>query len=144
LRALLDTNVVSEWVKTRPSPEVDAWLRLVDPTDLHISVVTMAEVARGIEKLPAGQRKTRLEAWSSAELLNYFADNILGVDVEVARCWGAICAAAERRGRRMGPMDAFLAATAEVHGLTLVTRNVKDFEVWRGPVFNPWIETGPA
>ena len=141
---LLDTNVISEWAQVSPSPEVDAWIRSTPAADLRISVISLAEISRGIEKLQTSRRRTELEHWFEDQLLNYFGENALSVSLDVAIRWGRIYTAVERQGRRMEAMDAMIAATAEVHGLTLVTRNTKDFETWGGPVFNPWIETGPS
>lgn len=135
---LLDTNVISEWVKPRPSASVDAWLRTVPPEQLFASAVSFAEIARGIAKLPPGRRRTDLLAWFEDDLRVYFAENIVAIDIEVATYCGRISAVTELAGRRMSPMDAFIAATAEVHGFTLVTRNVRDFEAWGGPIFDPW------
>lgn len=135
---LLDTSVISEWVKPRPTQSVDRWLRSTDPIDLHASVISFAEISRGFERLPEGRRKAELSHWLTNDLRDYFGDNLLPLGVAVAERWGVISAANEAQGRRMPVMDAFIAATADVHGLTLITRNVRDFEAWGGQIFNPW------
>jgi len=135
---LLDTNVVSEWVKPKPDPHVVAWLAEVDEDRVFLSVVTLAEVRRGVELLPAGRRRERLAAWLADELPARFEGRILGIDERVAAAWGIAMARSQRRGAVLGSMDGFLAATAAAHRLTLATRNVRDFEVAGIPLFDPW------
>jgi predicted nucleic acid-binding protein len=139
---LLDTNVLSEWVKPLPDPGLIAWLADADEDRVFISAVTLAELNHGVERLAQGQRRSRLEAWLHEDLPLRFEGRILPVDEPVARAWGAITARRDAIGRPIGAMDAFIAATAEVHGLALVTRNVQDFEASVGTLLNPW--TGQA
>jgi predicted nucleic acid-binding protein len=80
----------------------------------------------------------RLKAWRD-ELVRRSRPRVLPVDLVIANTWGVVRARTTAFGRTMPMMDALLAATAEVHGLTLVTRNVGDFEAWGGPIFDPWI-----
>src|SRR4051812_40313588 len=135
---LLDTNVVSEWVKARPDSGVVAWLSDVDEDRLFLSVVTLGELRHGVERMPAGKRRKRLEEWLRDELPVRFEGRVLPVDGTVADAWGKAVARSEAAGRPMSAMDAFVAATAEVHGLTLVTRNVSHFEPIIQDVINPW------
>lgn len=135
---LLDTNVVSEWVKPRPDPHVVAWLDDVDEDRVFLSVVTLAELRYGIERLPAGRRRERLDEWLREELPNRFESRVLAIDPAIANAWGTILAQRDRTGRPISTMDAFVAATAEVHGLTLVTRNASDFRPSVKSVFDPW------
>lgn len=135
---LLDTNVVSEWVKPRPEPRVVAWLADVDEDRVFISVVTIAELRHGIEPLSAGRRRERLDEWVRDELPQRFEGRVLPIDAAVADAWGVLVARRERTGRPIGTMDAFMAATAEVHDLTLVTRNTSDFRSSVKSVFDPW------
>lgn len=137
---LLDTNVISEWVKPHPDPGVAAWLAEVDEDRVFISVVTLAELRHGIERMPAGARRDRLDTWLRDELLPRFEGRILPVDGAVADAWGKVMARGQAAGRPVGAMDAFLAATAESHGLVLVTRNVSDFALVEQGVINPWAE----
>ena len=134
---LLDTNVVSEWVKPRPDAGVMAWLAEVDEDRVHLSVVTLAELRYGIARLAAGSRRTRLDAWLSEELPLRFEGRLLPVDAAVADSWGRLVARREAAGRPLGAIDAFIAATAAANGLTLVTRNVADFSDSVETV-NPW------
>ena len=135
---LLDTNVVSEWVKPEPARSVVAWLAEVDEDEAFLSVIAIAELRRGIELLAAGRRRQRLEKWLSEDLADRFHGRILSIDVFVADAWGRITARAARAGRTVGSMDALVAATAEVHGLALATRNTKDFDHLGVSLFNPW------
>jgi toxin FitB len=136
---LLDTNAVSEWVKPRPNPGVIGWMESVDEDRIFLSVVSLAELRYGIERLAAGARRNQLERWVGSELLLRFVGRVLPVDQNVANAWGRAVSRSEALGRPMGPMDAFLAATAQVHHLTLVTRNISDFPVLP-TVFNPWVD----
>jgi len=135
---LLDTNVVSEWVKPGPDPNVVAWLADVDEDRVFLSVVTFAEIRRGVELMPMGRRRERLAAWLADELPARFEARILGIDRRVAEAWGVAMARSQQRGAGLGSMDAFLAATATEHRLTLVTRNVRDFGMAGIPLLDPW------
>ena len=137
---LLDTNVVSEWVKPRPDPHVVAWLADVDEDRVFMSVVTIGELRHGIERLPAGRRRAQLDQWLREELPQRFEGRVLSIDAAVANAWGAIVAQHERAGRPIGTMDALVAATAEVHDLTLVTRNASDFKSSVKTIYNPWTQ----
>jgi predicted nucleic acid-binding protein len=135
---LLDTNVVSEWVKPRPNAGVAAWLAEADEDRVFISVVTLAELRHGIERLAPGRRRTRLDAWLRDELPPRFEGRVLSVDGAVAEAWGRLVARREAAGHPIGVMDAFIAATAEIHKLTLVTRNLADFKSSIRSAVNPW------
>jgi predicted nucleic acid-binding protein len=135
---LLDTNVVSEWTKPRPDTGVVAWLAEADEDRVFISVITLAELRCGIERMPAGARRNRLDIWVSEQLPGRFEARVLSVDTETADIWGRVMARGEARGRPVGTMDAFIAATAERHHLALVTRNVSDFDALGIRLINPW------
>ena len=135
---LLDTNVVSEWTKPRPNPGVAAWLESVDEDRVHLSVVTLTELRYGIERMPTSHRRKRLTNWLEEELLPRFEGRILAIDSSVADLCGQFVARTEAVGRRMEAMDAFVAATAEFHRLTLITRNVAHFESVVKDMLNPW------
>ena len=138
MRFLLDTNVISEWVKPRPSAAVVAWLGATDEDRLFVSVITLGELRRGVEKLAAGARRTGLDAWLRYDLPERFEGRVVGVDAQTADAWGRIVADRERQGRRLGAIDALVAATAVRHELTLVTRNTRDFEPTVAALANPW------
>lgn len=135
---LLDTNVVSEWTKPRPNSGLITWLARVDENEVFLSVVTFAELRRGIERLPGGPRRRRLDEWLRRELPLRFESRIVGVDGAIADEWGRLVARRVARGRAIQAMDALIAATAQVHGLTLVTRNSADFEESVKSLLNPW------
>lgn len=135
---LLDTNVVSEWVKPRPDPRVVSWLDEVDEDRVFLSVVTLGELRYGVERLPAGGRRQRLDVWVRQELPLRFEGRVLPVDAIIADAWGIIVAQRERAGRGISAMDALIAATAEAHELTLVTRDAADFQSAVTMLFNPW------
>jgi predicted nucleic acid-binding protein len=134
---LLDTNVVSEWVKPQPTLSVIAWLDEVDEDRVFLSVITLTELRYGIERLAAGKKRKRLEGWLMHDLPLRFEGRVLGIDSTVAHACGELLARREAAGRPIHVMDAFLAATAAVHGLTLVTRNDSDFQN-TVPYLNPW------
>lgn len=135
---LLDTNVVSEWVRPAPDRGVVEWLAEVDEDRVFISVMTLAELRYGIERMPAGRRRRRLDEWLRDDLIARFDGRMLPMDTAVAEAWGTMMARSQALGRPMGVADGFIAATAEVHGLALVTRNASDFEAAVKTIVNPW------
>ena len=136
---LLDTNVISEWVKPQPHPGVIRWLAEADEDRVFISVISIAEVRRGLEQMPKGQRRERIAVWLKEDLPARFEGRIIPVDLPVAQQWGITFETARLQGVTPGIMDAFIAATAQCRKLTLVTRNTKDFRYLSTPVFDPWI-----
>jgi len=134
---LLDTNAVSEWVKPRPNVGLIRWMESADEDRVFLSVISLAELRYGVERMPAGARRSRLEQWLRDELPLRFEGRILPVNYEVAEAWGKTVSRSESMGRPVSAMDAFLSATAETFRLTLVTRNVPDFPLLKGTV-NPW------
>jgi toxin FitB len=135
---LLDTTVVSEWVKPAPDPGVVQWLSATDEDGIYLSVITLAEVRYGIERLDVGRRRARLEDWLQDELRERFSRRLIAVDERVADAWGRVVARCRAAGRPISVMDAFIAATAETAGLILVTRNESDFATAGIRVHNPW------
>jgi toxin FitB len=132
---LLDTNVVSEIARPRPERAVLAWFEAAADSQLHLSVLSLGEIRKGVDRLPAGARRTRLTTWLEGELPAWFGARLLPIDAAVADRWGRLLAATERSPPAI---DSLLAATALVHGLTLVTRNVADFEIKDLEVLDPW------
>ncbi|MEO1018563.1 MAG: type II toxin-antitoxin system VapC family toxin [Pseudomonadota bacterium] len=135
---LLDTNVVSEWTKPQPNPRVIGWLSEVDEDSVFLSAISLAELRRGIERLTLGRKRRRLDTWLTEELVPRFSGRVLAVDAIVADAWSKVVADQQSAGRSITIMDAFIAATASVHGLALVTRDVKDFELVVERLINPW------
>ena len=135
---LLDTNVISEWTRPRPDPGVVNWLADMDEDRIFISVVTLAELRHGIERLAPGARRDRLNVWLTEEVPLRFEERLLDVDAEAANMWGRVMARGQATGRPPSAMDAFIAAVVLRHDMTLVTRNVSDFETLGLRYLNPW------
>jgi predicted nucleic acid-binding protein len=136
---LLDTNVLSEFSRTGdPNQRVKDWIRNAPQEALFVSVLTFAEIRRGIALLPSGKRRTQLEEWLEHDLLESFGARLLPVTRLIADRWAALSAQAQLRGKPLAVADGLIAATALEHDLTLVTRNAKDFAGTGAVVFNPW------
>ena len=137
---LLDTCALSEYAKKSPAPEVIAWLDEQDETSLFISVITLGEIEKGILKLRKAdpRRSQKLTAWLG-KVEQRFAGRILPLDAAALHVWAQIAAQAELAGQALPVMDGLLMATAQCHGLTVVTRNVQDFMPYP-QVFNPWAQ----
>ena len=140
---LLDTNAISEWVKPRPNSGLMRWMESADEDTIFMSVISLAELRYGVERMPAGRRRRSLDDWLHRELPLRFENRILPIDDSIAVAWGKTVSRSEAAGRPVSVMDAFLSATAEIHRLTLVTRNVSDFPLLKA-IFNPWAEIPPA
>lgn len=132
----MDTNVLSELAKPKPEPLVVAWLRAHEP-DLYLSTITIGELRRGIESLPAGKRKTALQSWFT-DLCKRMEGRILSFNTSTAHIWGQKMAAWDKKGTPVASLDSQIAATANRHNLTLVTRNVSDFKNTGVKLFNPF------
>jgi len=134
LKYLLDTNILSETRRKAPAPQLLDWLDSVDQKDLFVSILTLGELTKGIElrRRSDPRAAASLEHWLQG-LEKLFSSHIIGIDAEIAATWGKMNA------RRTFPViDSLLAATARVHGLTLVTRNVGDIEDSGVARLNPW------
>ncbi len=132
----MDTNVLSELAKPKPEPLVVAWLRAHEP-DLYLSTITIGELRRGIESLPAGKRKTALQSWFT-DLCKRMEGRILSFNTSTAHIWGQKMAAWDKKGTPVASLDSQIAATANRHNLTVVTRNVSDFKNTGVKLFNPF------
>lgn len=135
---LLDTNVLSEPMKQRPNSGVLDWLSRVNEDEVFVSVVTITELRYGVERLATGKRRERVDGWLRKDLISRFEGRILPVDLGIGDACGRLMARSQSTGRPIEARDAFIAATAEVHGLTLVTRNTSDFEPTLKTIINPW------
>ena len=135
---LLDTNVLSEFMRPAPDSRVIAWMAALPEEDGFISTVTIAELRRGIALLDTGRRKRDLNAWLRDDVPARFDRRIIDVTAAVADRWGELMASARRGGNTLAPLDGFIAATAATHSLTLATRNTKDFEFLPLELKNPW------
>ncbi len=132
---LLDTNVISELVRPKPDRKVKAWFHEVPDPALHLSVLSLGEIRKGIEMLPDNRRKEELRLWLEQELPAWFEDRLLSVSAGVADRWGRLLAEV---GRPVPATDSLLAATALHHELRLVTRNEADYRFPGLEVINPW------
>jgi len=135
---LLDTNCISELVRSKPEPRVLEWTQAADESLLYLSVLTLGEIRKGVATLPQGKRRSQLESWLELDLQARFSGRILSIDSAIADRWGMLSADAKRRGRPLSVIDGLLAATALHHNLTIVSRNVVDFEGTQTAVLNPW------
>lgn len=136
---LLDTNVISELMKPRPNRPVAKWVDATSEELLHLSVITIGEVRKGIDLLDeADPRRAALQSWLDRDVRVRFAGRLLSFDDAVAERWGQLEALAKKRRLTLPTIDAQLAATALHHGLTFVTRNTVDIAPTGVPVFNPW------
>ena len=137
---LLDTCVISELVSKQPNKQVITWIDGVDDQLVYLSVITIGEIKRGIEKLPESRRKNRLDNWLNEDLLLRFDDRVLGIDLPVMLTWGTLVARLESLGRSLPAIDSLIAAIVLHHDLQLVTRNEKDFAGTGLIIVNPWSE----
>jgi predicted nucleic acid-binding protein len=137
---LLDTNVVSEWTKPRPNAGVVGWLAEMDEDRLFISVVTLGELQYGMERLAPGAKRKQLLEWLGGELRVRFEKRVLEIDDEIAVTWGKMLASTDAAGRPVGSLDGYIAATALVKSMTVVTRNEADFAASGLGTLNPWSE----
>jgi predicted nucleic acid-binding protein len=136
---LLDTNVVSELMKARPARSVADWIVSTPELLMHLSVITIGEIRKGIDLLDEDEpRRSALQSWLDHDLRVRFAGRLLSFDESVAERWGQIEALAKRQRVTLPTIDAQLAATALHHGLTFVTRNTVDVRQTGVPLFNPW------
>ena len=135
---LLDTCALSEYAKRTPAQQVIAWLDEQDEASLYLSVITIGEIEKGILKLRKAdpRRSQKLTAWLG-KLEQRFAGRILPLDDAALHVWAQISAHTELAGQPLPVMDSLLMATAQCHGLTIVTRNVQDFAPYP-LLFNPW------
>lgn len=141
MKFLLDTNVVSEMTRPAPSPAVTAWLGRTPLTDVALSVITLGEIRRGILASPSEKKRLELQRWYGQTLLPLFQGRILDVTPAVMEEWATRYQAARTSGKTPASLDSLLAATAAAHGLTVVTRNEKDFEPMQVPILNIWAES---
>ena len=137
---LVDTCALSELVKPQPSRRVCEWFEATPQEALFVSVLTLGEIRKGVERIPDGYRRDRISAWLETQLPAWFDENrVLSVDVHVAEEWGRLMA---RTKRTVPAIDGLIAATARYHRLTVVTRNVRDFSGVGVEVANPWDTPG--
>lgn len=138
MNLILDTNVISEMVAARPNPKVIEWIQTVDSNQAFLSVIAVGEIMKGIEKLPASERKAALELWLREDLLVRFENQLLPIDHQTMLVWGRLVARLDSIGRPISAIDSLLAATALQWEYTLVTRNTSHFQNTGIELLNPW------
>ena len=135
---VLDTNVISELIARSPNQQVIDWLDRPDPDVVYLSVITIGELRKGIEKLVPSRRKDELTIWLEHDLLQRFAGHLIAITTEVMLVWGELTGRLEREGKPIAAIDSLIAASVLAGGYTLVTRNDADFQHAGVPIVNPW------
>ena len=135
---ILDTNVVSELMRSEPAPQVANWIRDRDRRELCTTVITLAEIRYGIARLPDGRRKQVLLT-AADDTFSAFEDQILQVDTAVAEHYAVVASTRERAGKPIASMDALIAAVCRSRNAALATRNVADFDGTGIEVIDPWL-----
>ena len=138
MKYLLDTCVISELVAKQPDEKVIEWIDNVKQENIYLSVITIGEIRKGIEKLSESKRKEILGKWLNEELLIRFRGNILAIDIDVMLVWGELTGRLEIQGKKMPAMDSLIAAIAIHNNCSLVTRNQDDFKYAGLTIVNPW------
>ena len=140
MKYLVDTYVLSELQKRSTDRSVLAWFRKRFADSMFmVSAVTIAEIKRGISRLDESDpRRQKLSEWLENDMLAQYGDSIIPFDLSVSKKWGEIMAEADRAGRTRPSLDAQIVATALVHDLVIVTRNVSDLDFAGAKVANPW------
>lgn len=136
---ILDTNVVSELMRPLPQSAVLGWFVAQSAEDVHLTAITVAEVLLGIQLLPTGKRREVIQA-AADRTFEVFTSHILAFDEHAAHAFSSISSSRRKQGRPMSEFDAQIAAIARVHGATLATRDVADFEGCGVRLINPWEE----
>lgn len=132
---LIDTNVISEIVRPKPSHKVLSWFESIPNQSIYLSVLTLGEIRKGIEKIEFKERKEKLKLWLENELPAWFENRILPIDAQIADRWGQL----QTQVKHLVPaIDSLIAATALHHNLCIVTRNEQDFKFPLLQVINPW------
>ena len=138
MNIILDTCVISELTRPAPHRRVAEWIRSQEEARLYLSVITVGEIRKGIERLPNRRKRKRIEAWLNNELRRRFTGRLIPISDEVAERWGLESAKADQRGTPLPVIDGLIAATGLVHGMTVVTRNTDDMRQTSVQLLDPW------
>jgi len=138
MKYLLDTNVISELIAKQPDLRVISWIDSLHPESVFLSVITVGEIRKGIEKLPYSTRKNVLDRWLNDDLITRFTGRILALDTAVMLTWGKLTGQLEQTGRSLPGLDSLIAALAIHHDCALATRNEADFLGTAVTIINPW------
>ena len=139
---LIDTCCISELTKKQPDLNVKTWFSSYDETEMYVSVITFGELIKGIDKLSTSKKKATLVNWINNDLKQRFRNRILDVAMAEVKKWGEIQAFSETMGTPLPAIDGLIAATALVHDLSVVTRNVSDMIPSGVDIINPWELSG--
>jgi toxin FitB len=137
---LLDTNIISELRRPRPEPNVTEFIRSQPLEGLYVSIVTFAEIRFGIELLPDATRRSDLNDWLAHKVRPMFEQRILAISEDVMFKWRLLVEDGRKAGHTFSQPDLIIAATAQHHGLTVVSRDTKEYVAARVDVFNPWVD----
>ncbi|MEO1750067.1 type II toxin-antitoxin system VapC family toxin [Thiofaba sp. EF100] len=140
---LLDTNLISEPLRSAPEPRVVAWLDAQPLETLFLSVVTVAELRYGVARLPNGRRRKALVERLETQVLPAFASRILAFDLPATQAYADLMAKAQAAGQPIGMADGLIAAIARTHGMTVATRDTAPFAAAGVSVIDPWLESRP-
>ncbi|MFN0118647.1 MAG: type II toxin-antitoxin system VapC family toxin [Elusimicrobiota bacterium] len=137
---LIDTNVISELIKSTPKDSVIDWIKKTPEELLYLSVLTIGEIRKGASRIPSSRRRVEIESWIETDLIYRFEKRVLPITYDIVDRWGQLDAFMESKGSLVCVIDGLLVATAFHHHLTLVTRNTKDIEKTGIEFFDPWSE----
>jgi len=141
---LLDSHVISELRRPKPEPKLVAFVRGQPLEALYISIITLAEIRFGIELLPDAARRSELNNWLAHKVRPMFEQRVLAISEDVIFKWRLLVEAGRKAGHTFSQPDLIIAATAQHHGLTIVSRDTKEYDVARIHVFNPWTNSLPG
>jgi len=137
---LLDTNIISELRRRKPEPKVTEFIRSQPLEGLFVSIVTFAEIRFGIELLPDATRRSGLNDWLAHKVRPMFEQRVLAISEDVMFKWRLLVEDGRKAGHTFSQPDLIIAATAQHHGLTVVSRDTKEYVAARVDVFNPWVD----
>ncbi len=135
---ILDTNVISELMKEEPDLNVKRWVATQNRQDLAITVIAIAEITRGLARLPKGKRRQRLELFFAAFIREAFNGRALPFDERAAFLYGDLSLKREKAGLKIDPVDLMILSIAEDHKASIATRNIKDFKGCGVELMDPW------
>ena len=135
---ILDTNVISEFMRKAPDPRVQHWAEQQRSHRLTVTTITVAEIGRGIARLPAGKRRSDLDIRFEDFMTAAFQERVLPFDLDAARVYGTLAAGREHAGLHADAVDLMIASIAHIHGATIATRNLSDFEGCGLDLVDPW------
>jgi predicted nucleic acid-binding protein len=140
---LLDTNVLSELRRPKPEPKVLAFVASQQLDLLYVSAASLAEIRFGIELVADANRRAELNDWLAHRVRPMFEQRVLPITEDIMFKWRLLVEDGRKAGHTFSQPDLIIAATALHHGLTVVTRDVSDYQKARAPVLNPWLDAEP-